>query len=118
MIRQGRWKLNLFAPQNDTVAAWGPQLFDMQTDPWEHTNVASRHPQTVAELSKLLAMEVDVLQADRMKKAFDKYMFKTYRYDKNDGSKGCESALSRVYAGFDPGRDAAKITEWLGQPCH
>ena len=28
-IRQGPWKLNLFAPQNATVKAWPPQLFNL-----------------------------------------------------------------------------------------
>ena len=42
MIRQGNLKLIAYAPLMPGSAAWPPQLFDLQADPWERNNIAER----------------------------------------------------------------------------
>ncbi len=51
-LRKGKWKLiylNTVKDQNPK-----PELYDLETDPAETTNVASGHPEIVSELQKLM----------------------------------------------------------------
>jgi arylsulfatase A-like enzyme len=67
-IRQGRWKLELCPdsggwgdpkPGSKEAAKLPPvQLYDMAKDPVEQTNVASDHPEIVAQLTALLEKQV------------------------------------------------------------
>ena len=68
-IRQGMWKLALCAgsggwsdPREPAAARQKlppMQLYDLSRDPAETTNLASKHPQVVAELRALLQRYVD-----------------------------------------------------------
>jgi len=61
-VRQGSWKYiepntrPAMNPQTSTELgnAPDPQLYDLSADPGERTNLASRHPEKVAELQELL----------------------------------------------------------------
>jgi len=76
-IRQGRWKLLLWpgsggwSPPTPAPSVWldAPsadlsqlppfQLYDLEADPAETTNVAAAHPEIVAALGKLLRSQID-----------------------------------------------------------
>ena len=60
-VRRGPWKLAI-APQNDAfdkttaeASKTNPRLYNLDTDIGETTNVADKHPQVVAKLTKLAA---------------------------------------------------------------
>ena len=60
-VRQGPWKLAI-APQNDAfdkttaeASKTNPRLYNLDTDIGETTNVADKHPEVVAKLTKLAA---------------------------------------------------------------
>ena len=57
MLRKGRWKYIAYI-------GFEPELFDLQSDPEETTNVAADHPETVAELAKALQGHVDPVAAN------------------------------------------------------
>merc|ERR1719215_1169859 len=69
MVRQGNWKLVLYAAQRAGQTPWPPQLFNIKADPWERTNRASEHPKKVAAMRSVLESEVDIDAADAAKKA-------------------------------------------------
>lgn len=122
MVRKDDWKLVLYAAQQPGASgalgkAWEPQLFDIAGDPWERHNVASSHPDVVETLKGLLAAEVDMDAADARKKEFDKYMFKSFWYDKKGGASQCSKSMKSVFKGFEPKLDAPMIEKWLGEPC-
>jgi arylsulfatase A len=58
-VRSGRWKLYLpleqwgRQPPNPAIVPGQPLLLDMITDPGETTDLASEHPQVVAQLEVL-----------------------------------------------------------------
>jgi arylsulfatase A len=64
-VRQGKWKLITNAdgahglkrnPPAATATPTGhPQLFNLEQDPGETTNLADRHPERVARLTALMA---------------------------------------------------------------
>lgn len=57
-LRKGKWKLlevaNAGLGYKAQKFAAGPHLYDLENDPEEDHNLASQHPEVVAELSKLL----------------------------------------------------------------
>jgi arylsulfatase A len=56
-VRRGRWKAIRYAPGRDRAAPdrlWDVELYDLTADPGETTDVASRHPARVAELTALM----------------------------------------------------------------
>lgn len=79
-VRRGRWKQVVeVSPPRDQPdrAVRPPQLFDLQTDPGETTDVSARHAPTMAALSALLsAHEKEALKRSeaigREKRALDK----------------------------------------------
>ncbi len=57
-VRSGKWKL--YVPLNEKIRNWGPslgpqelQLYDLESDIGETTNVADRHPDIVNRLNEL-----------------------------------------------------------------
>jgi len=66
-----------------------PQLFDLKSDPHELDNIAPKHPDVVADLSALMAHEVDVEAADKDCKAYNLEQFKKFYYDPYGGAKNC-----------------------------
>ncbi|MEL7500714.1 MAG: sulfatase-like hydrolase/transferase [Planctomycetota bacterium] len=58
-MRTGKWKLHLPRRQRGE-----PELYDVSTDPSESQNVADKHPEVVARLSKTLRAWVAELPAD------------------------------------------------------
>jgi len=49
-IREGRWKLIWPVTSNDRVLRAEPELFDLERDPQEQTDLAAQHPEVVARL--------------------------------------------------------------------
>ncbi|WP_198653330.1 arylsulfatase [Actinocorallia populi] len=55
-VRQDGWKLVRFAPGPDrprSDSGWRTELYDLDKDPGERRNLASRHPEVVIRLSRL-----------------------------------------------------------------
>jgi arylsulfatase A-like enzyme len=55
-VRHGNWKL-VVGKKKTNAEPWPPagELYDLAADPYEKTDLASRHPDRVNELRKLLA---------------------------------------------------------------
>ncbi len=54
-VRQGKWKivkLNCFSPENSAI-----ELYDLENDPSEETNIAAEHPGKVEELLSIIETE-------------------------------------------------------------
>ena len=74
-----------------------PQLFDLKADPHELDNIAPKHPDVVADLSALMAHEVDVEAADKDCKAYNLEQFKKFYYDPYGGAKNCAPTCSNFW---------------------
>lgn len=117
MVRQGDLKLVVYSPAQPDEQPYPPQLFNLTKDPWEHNNLAPSSAADVKRLQALLSAEIDMDKADAAKKAFDKHIFDTYWYTPEGGAKKCSQFMAKVYKGFDPAADGAKVAKWLGKPC-
>ena len=55
-VRAGRWKLRVAkdAPKQQSTPLDKPELYDLDQDPAESTNVAAEHPEVVARLMPLI----------------------------------------------------------------
>jgi arylsulfatase A len=70
-IRQGRWKLHVLPPipkgsqAAPAKAGVEPELYDLEADPAESTNVAARHPDRVAQLSAELQKRAEEIRKNQ-----------------------------------------------------
>ncbi|MBW3629251.1 MAG: sulfatase [Gemmatimonadetes bacterium] len=63
-VREGRWKLRIAPPQQPGQTAAAPELFDLERDPGERSNVAADHQDTLARLrSRIDAFREEVAAA-------------------------------------------------------
>ncbi len=72
MWRQGPWKYIRYA-------GYDPQLFNLEDDPEEITNLAQTHPEVVQRLDARLESLVDFDDADRRAKTDDRHNFQAWR---------------------------------------
>ena len=79
-----------------------PQLFDLKADPHELDDIARKHPDVVADLSALMAHEVDVEAADKDCKAYNLEQFKKFYYDPYGGAKNCAPTCSNFWFALRP----------------
>lgn len=70
-IRQGRWKLHVLPPTHKASQASKarpaaePELYDLETDPTESTNVAAQHPDLVDRLSAELRARAEEIRKNQ-----------------------------------------------------
>ena len=64
VIRKGKWKLrHFFDGTNHPTQPWANELYDLDADIGETTNLADQHPELVAELEALLLAELSAQNA-------------------------------------------------------
>jgi len=61
IVRQGRWKIIRFDEKPT------PELYDLESDPYETTNLVAREPETASRLLRLLDEQLDAVGAKRVK---------------------------------------------------
>ena len=116
MLRQDRWKYVRYEGEK-------PQLFDLSSDRWESTDLASSRPEVVSNLDALLRTNFDCAGIDERAKRYDRESF--LRWREKAGKNGVYAeTMARVYSGFDrlciedivPWReeDEEMIAAWLG----
>jgi len=64
MLRRGQWKYVSYV-------GYEPQLYDVEADPWELSDVAAERPEVVAEMEGILAANFDREAIDARAKAYD-----------------------------------------------
>jgi arylsulfatase A len=65
-IRQGKWKLHVLAPFSKAVQQkFEPELYDLEADPAESTNLAVQKPERVKQLSDELKRRTEEIRQNR-----------------------------------------------------
>ena len=117
MLRQGPWKYIKHM-------GYKPQLFNLEEDPWETTDLTERRHDVVEEMDNLMTDRFDCQNIDAAAKSYDKENFRKWRSEQIE--KGTyEAIMSNIYSGFGrvciedviPWReeDEEKIRKWLGE---
>ena len=115
MLRQDSWKYNVYV-------GYEPQLFNLEEDPWEISNLAGSHGPRVREMDDLLRSIVDYEAIDSKVKAYDRESFRNWREEQKKAGT-YEETIARVYSGWDrlspeeivpwTREDEEKIEAWL-----
>lgn len=116
MIRKGPWKYIAFG--NDPtgggpINGYDPQLFNVQDDPSELTDLAQDEPRIAAALDKELRQVVDYDSVDAQAKANDKKLYMRY-FNNTDAYSLVQlrKKFEQTYSGFDDA-DWSKIQAWI-----
>lgn len=92
MLRRGRWKLLHHVD-------YAPQLFDLDADPWELTNLAPQAPDVLAELQGMLEAHFECAGIEQRARVYNKRCFRAWRNaQKADGTYA--ATMARIYSGF------------------
>ncbi len=117
MLRRGPWKYIKYI-------GYDPQLFHLEDDPWEMTDLAAARPEVVEELDAVMTANFDCEEIDAAAKRYDRETFVAWREEqKKLGTY--EETMALVYSGFDrmciedivpwSAEDERQIEEWLGE---
>ena len=122
MFRKGRWKYIAYGGE------YPPQLFDLEEDPEELSDLAEKQPETVRELDAELRSIVDYDQChqdwlDYCKEEFRQWRRQAKRGLHVDGSYALEGKptsdywkiMDNCFTGYDK-NDEAIIEQWLAKP--
>ena len=122
MLRRGRWKYIAYG------GGYPPQLFDIEKDPEELTDLAGKQPEVVRELDTELCSIVDYEQChqdwlDYCKEEFRQWRRQAKRKIHVDGSYTLEGKPSSDYweimdncfTGYDE-NDEKLVDQWLATP--
>lgn len=105
MIRRGRWKYIHYAGHE-------PQLFDLEADPDEMTNLAAAQPDVAAAMGSRLRQTFDLEAIDADAKAYDRRCFGTWR--ELVGESEYHRAMAQLFPDWSE-QDYAQIDRWLGE---
>ncbi|MDE0132953.1 MAG: sulfatase-like hydrolase/transferase, partial [bacterium] len=106
MWRQGPWKYIRYA-------GYDPQLFNLDDDPEEMTNLAQSHPHIVQDLDARLESLVDFNQADTQAKTNDRHNYQTWRQPLTPAE--IQEALTNSHQGHWTPADDEEVENWLAQ---
>ncbi|MEA3403942.1 MAG: sulfatase-like hydrolase/transferase [Armatimonadota bacterium] len=117
MLRRGQWKYVKYI-------GYEPQLFDLNSDPWEVENLAGTRPEVVEELDGILEASFDCAAIDAAARAYGREAF--LRWSEQARADGTyERTMAHVYSGFDrqciedlmpwTAEDEAQIQRWLAE---
>ncbi len=104
MLRVGRWKLLEYGALLHGVGRWPPQLFDVEADPAERSDLAAARPALLAALRAQLSSRLDCAAADAAAKRHDHELFEAQERPGLNGTRACfasplePSDLRRVHA--------------------
>ena len=93
MLRQGQWKLIRHM-------GFPSELYDLDADPGECTDLGSQQTEVVARLEGVLDAHFDCEGIDQRAKAYDRASFLKWR----EGARAegtYEDTMAHVYSGFD-----------------
>ena len=109
--REGKWKLIAYATAG-SPRIFPPQLFDLETDPWEMHNIAPSSPEVVEELDTKLRSEIDyatvMVEYEKQGHEWATRWMAAFPED------GWKSLLANAYHNFTDD-DEKKFTAWLQQ---
>ena len=115
MVRQGSLKLIEYGPNEPFGQNFPPQLFDLETDPWELHDLAQTAPDDVKRLQAILAKELNITEVDSRAKETQRKLFLDTVWQ---GSKSCQEIFEGIYGkGSLNGSDYDRIQQWTGQRC-
>ena len=99
-----------------------PQLFDLDSDPWEIHNLSREKPEIVEQMDKELRSITDYEEHDRLVKAYDKDSFRVWR-DCHKAFGDYDRLMSEIFSGAEDGiperilpwtlEDEKLVTQWL-----
>lgn len=104
MWRQGPWKYIRYA-------GYDPQLFNLDDDPEELTNLAQSHPHIVQDLDTRLESLVDFNHADTQAKRNDRHNYQTWRQSHTPTE--IQEALTKSHQGIWRPEDDKHLESWL-----
>ena len=107
MWRQGPWKYIRYA-------GYDPQLFNLEDDPEEMTNLAQTHPQVVNDLNTRLESLVDFDDADHRAKTDDRHNVQTWRQPLTPTE--FNEAMTNAHQGHWTPADTQHLRTWLSEP--
>ena len=106
MWRQGPWKYIRYAGHP-------PQLFDLENDPEEISDLAQSHPHIVQRLDSRLETLVDFNQADTQAKRNDRHNFQTWRQNLTPAEY--HEAMTSAHQGIWNPTDDQRLESWLAE---
>merc|ERR1712118_65623 len=110
MYRSGPWKYLAFG-RYSYDKTYTPQLFNVDSDPDELTDVAAQNPDVVASLDAALRKVVDYEAVDAEARANDLGLYKKYFSDLYSKDKLLKK-FKAAYTGFDDA-DMQKVEQWV-----
>ncbi len=115
MLRRGPWKLIKHC-------GFDPELFNLETDPWERANLAKERADVVDEMERILKGNFACAVIDARAKQYDRENFMQWRSAQLTAGT-YEQIMAHVYSGFDSPSieeiapwshaDEEKIEAWL-----
>jgi arylsulfatase A-like enzyme len=118
MLRKGKWKYVAYA-------GYAPQLFDIENDPGELTELSASHPDVMARMDADLRSIVDYSQTHEDWIAYCKNAFRQWRrqaqrglyVDRSYALKDAPSSdywkiMSNAFTGYDE-EDERVVVKWL-----
>lgn len=116
-VRQGPWKLITFGHTFDwfNASAFTDQLFNVDADPFELTDVSAANPGVVADLFAQLEAELGgpgaVASIDRYEMRENWHLFDTW-FAAGKNETGIVDLLSRSFRGNSPAQVSAQYEAW------
>ncbi len=106
MLRLGPWKYVAYP-------GFDPQLFNLDDDPWEVSDLAGKRPEVVTNMDSALRRLVDYEAVDARVKEYDRQSFRHWRQGQLDAGTYRES-MARIFSGWD-GVEAAEADPWTDE---
>ena len=110
MVRWRQYKYITFGTSLAAFQGYKPQLFDVDKDPDEMTDLAAQEPQIVAAMDAKLNAHYDYQAVDKECKVNQALIYKDH-FESQFGRAQLKSKLKKAYTGFD-NDDMDKVVAW------